>query len=44
MELIKFALIQLVEEGMGNNPDYSDFYQKGAKTMEQMKFENICIV
>ena len=29
---------------MGNNPDYSDFYQKGAKTMEQMKFENICIV
>lgn len=44
LDLIRYAFIQLIEEGMGNNPDFSDFYQKGEKSMEQIKQENIFVV
>jgi len=29
---------------MGNNPIFSDFYQKGDKSMEEIKEENVFVV
>lgn len=43
-DLIKLSLIQQIEEGFGNNPDHSDFYQKGAKSRKEIEFENSSFV